>query len=487
MRVLLVYPAPPSADWPRGIFRSQWVPTGIACIGGLLRRGGHAVKVFVTEEQLVRNGLDWAATRAALQNLLREFRPDMVGLSLVTPGVAEGRWIAQQAKEICGSRTLVAAGGPHATALPEELLTAAPEIDLAVVGEGELTMVDLATGGPGPSVNGVVFRDNGQVVRTPPRPPVQDLDSIGPPDYDLFNMDYYVAPGRWMIHWLPLSATNIRTARGCTNRCQFCGGHLVSGVGVRFHSLGYVIEQMKEVRRRFNVEAVHFEDDTMGADRARLLELCERIRSADLHRQLKWDACLRVDQADAELLGQMKSAGCIQIEYGFESGSTDALRRLGKQTTADMNRRAVALTRQTGLRIFADIMLGLPGETRQDLDQTIKFLRWARPEVIIAGRLVPLPGTALYQSLDERVRQELDWGGYAYFQKPGRPVNFTAMEDARFDKAFREFLKYTVRPQTRWSFLRDTPAGDRAVRRDLWWKLASFAIRHPLRALRVPW
>ena len=94
----------------------------------------------------------------------------------------------------------------------------------------------------------------------------------------------------------------------------------------------------------------------------------------------------------------MKAAGCIQIEYGFESGSTESLRRLGKQTDIELNRRAVELTRRAGLRIFADIMVGLPGETVADFEATVKFLRWARPEIISAARLCPLPGTPIYKN-----------------------------------------------------------------------------------------
>jgi radical SAM superfamily enzyme YgiQ (UPF0313 family) len=463
------------------------VPTGIACIATVLRRGGHEVKVYVAEEQLVRNGFDWEAAQADLRALLEEFRPQMVGLSLVTPGVIQGRSIAADAKTICGPGTLVVAGGPHPSALPETLLEECPEIDVAVVGEGEITLRELAEQGPRPSVRGIVFRGDGGVVRTPDQPLVADLDTLGPPAYDLFGMDYYTRPGRCLIRWLKLAATNIRTSRGCTNRCRFCAGHLVSGVGVRSHSIPYVIEQMQYARRRLGVEAIHFEDDSIGADRSWLLGLCEQIRRAGLHRQLRWDGCLRVDQVDAELLSEMKAAGCIQVEYGFESGSSDSLRRLGKNATAEMNRRAVLLTRQAGLRIYADIMVGLPGETRRDLAQTLKFLRWARPEVVVGARLCPLPGTPIYQDLSPQARSTLTWGGFTYPEAPGQPVNLTAMPDRQFHRAQRAFMKYTIRPQVQWAFLRDTPPQDRAVKRALRRTLAGFILRHPLRALRVPW
>ncbi len=332
-----------------------------------------------------------------------------------------------------------------------------------------------------------MYRDGEAFVHTPPRPFVHDLDSLGPPAYDLFDMEYYTQANRWLIRWLPLRATNIRTSRGCTNRCRFCAGHLVGGLGVRFHSIPYVIEQVRHAVDTWGLEAIRFEDDTLGADRDRLLALCEALRQAGLDRRIRWDGCLRVDQADAEVLAAMKAAGCIQVEYGLESGSTDSLQRLGKSATADLNRRAVQLTHEAGLRIFADIMVGLPGETRQDLEATVRFLRWAKPEVIVASRLYPLPGTPIYAGLPQEVRRNLDWDAYAYFDDYAGGVNLTAMPAEEFQRWYRTFRRYFIKPQVARAMLRDTPPEWRQVRRNLRRTLRRFILRHPIRAARAPW
>ena len=141
MNVLLVYPAPPSSAWPKGAFRSRWIPSGLACIATVLRRGGHQIKIHLCEETLELNQYNRAAARAALQAQMREFHPELVGLSLVTSGVPEGAIVAEDAKTLLGPQTLVVAGGPHPTVLPEELLTSCPAIDAAVIGEGELTLL----------------------------------------------------------------------------------------------------------------------------------------------------------------------------------------------------------------------------------------------------------------------------------------------------------------------------------------------------------
>jgi len=486
MRVLLIYPAPPRSHWPRGLFRSLWVPTGPAYLAASLARAGHEVRIHVREEHLTKNGFDWDEAEARLRKLLEEFRPEMVGLTVTTPAVAETAEIARRVKETVGEHVLVAVGGPHATALPERTLEECPGVDVAVIGEAEETIVELAEKGPARDVAGLVFRADDSFVRTARRRPPKDLDGLGPRPYELFDMGHYARRNPWMIRWLNLSATNIRTSRGCTNACGFCAGHLVAGLGVRFHSIEYVIGEIERVVNRFGVEAIHFEDDTIGANRARLLDLCEALRRRELHKKVVWECCLRVDQADRELLRQMKSAGCIQVEYGFESGSDECLKRVDKRSSVEMNARAARLTREAGLRIFADVMIGLPGETEADIRSTVRFLRRARPEVISCNRLTPFPGTALYNALAPEVRDSLDWAGYTYLENPPFDLNLTAIPDERFETIYRRLLKYFFRPATDWARLRDMDEENARGRRELRGKIAKFALRHPLRALRLP-
>lgn len=487
MKVLLVQPASPRTHWPRGSFRSRWVPTGLAYLAAAARRARHDVRIHVREEELIKNGYDWAHANARLRALLAEFRPEAIGLSATTPLVPEAAALARLAKEVCGDSTLVVIGGPHATALPEATLAECPWIDAAAIGEGESTLVELLERGVGQDVAGICYRKEGGFVRTAPRAPERDLDALGPPPYDLFDMAHYTARDRWMVRWLPLRAANLRTSRGCPNTCHFCAGHLVSGLGVRFHSVPYVVELMRFAAERLGVEAIHFEDDTIGASRPRLLELCGAIRQAGLHRRVRWDALLRATQADPEALREMKAAGCIQVEFGFESGSDAMLRNLNKNTTVETNLRAARLAREAGLRIYADIMVGLPGETEADLRATLRFVRKARPDVISFSRLYPLPGTAIYNALSEADRAALSWADYAYMDAARLPVNLTAMPAERFNRLYHEIDKYWLGPALAWQLYRDTPREEASRRRLLARRLLRFCLIHPLRALRIPW
>lgn len=479
MKVLLIQPVPPSRYFPRNEFRNMHVPTGVASIGSLLKRAGHEVRVHVREEQLRKCNVNWAQTDARLEEELRSFCPDLVGVSVMTPFVEETERIARLAKELCSWDTRVVVGGVHPTALGREMLETTAEIDVAVIGEGEQTMLDLAGGNARATIAGILYRDNGKIVATGPRPVVANLDELAPIDYGLFDMAYYTAPTPWLVRWLKLPATNLRTSRGCTNACLFCAGHLVGGLGVRFHSVDFVVDRMRLVIERFGVRGIHFEDDTLGADPDRLVKICEAIRRRGLEKRVCWDGCLRVDQADTELLAEMKASGCIQIEYGFESASDRSLAAIGKKTTAAMNRRAVEMTRHAGLRIYANVMIGLPGETAEDLRATCDFLRWVKPDVLSFGQMVLLPGCALFQRIPEEKRRRLDYGLYA-FPMDGQGVNLTAMSDAEFARTRDKLFRYFAGPSVRQQLLRDAAPEDEADTRILRREMRRFMMRHPV-------
>ncbi|MFW6153811.1 MAG: B12-binding domain-containing radical SAM protein [Planctomycetota bacterium] len=480
MKVLLIYLTPPAAVWPQGRFLSHWVPSGVAQIATQLRAAGHAVRVIVRDEQLARLGFDWAAANRRLVEQLEAFRPDVVGLSVVTPAMSECRTISGMIKATGGPDVRVVAGGPHPTALPEQTLDECPDVDLAAIGEGEATLVELAGGAPPETIAGLAFRRDGGVVRTAPRRPQRDLDAFEPLAYDLFDMDHYTAPTPWMIRWRTYRAMNLRTSRGCPGRCRFCAGHVTAGVGVRFRAIDAVLERIRWAVDTYGVEAILFEDDTLGANADRLRALCDGLRREGLDKRIVWSGCLRVEQAEPDLLKTMRDAGCIQIEYGFESGSDRMLRAMSKNASVELNRRAVRLTREVGIRIFGDVLVGLPGETTEDFDATVAFVRWARVDVLGVAMLYPLPGTPIYDDLTDAQKRLAHWDGYAYPQRPGFLVNLTAMDDATYTRRYERFMRYLVRPAIDRQVLRDSPTADlrRRVRR--------FARRHPIRATRLP-
>ncbi len=485
MRVFLVYPGWPDHYWPRGAFRSHWVPLGLAHIASFLEKEGCEVRVLSSEEHMIKKNYNRAAVDEFIRGQLREFMPDLVGLSILTPGMIEAARIAGFAKSICGADTIVVAGGPHPTALPERTLREIPELDAVVTGEGELTVSDLISRGIGDDVPGLVFRSGDKFIATPPRPREKDLDLLGAPAYHLFDMKFHTEPNRWMVPWLNFKATNLSTSRGCLGSCLFCAGPLVSGHEVRYHSIDYVVDRIEHVVGAFGVEAIHFEDDSIGADPDRLVLLCEALRGSGLNK-IPWDCSLRVDQASPELLSEIKSAGCIMVEYGIETGSEELLEAIGKKTSLELNRRAVQTTREAGLRIFADIMFGLPGETEKDWDDTVSFLRWAKPEIIRAGLLCPLPGTAFFDRLPSDVRDSIRWEDYTYLNTLGLGLVMSGLPEKEVRSRYRKLDKYFLHPHLVRAMLRDSGPDEHELRRFLRKKIIGFALRHPIRAARLP-
>ncbi len=484
MKILLSYLTPPAAVWPQGRFLSHWVPSGVAQIATQLRAAGHDVQVIVRDEQLARLGFNWAAANRRLIEQVETFRPDLVGLSVSTAAMSECKTLSTMIKAAAAGEVRLIAGGPHPTAMPAETLAECPDVDLVAIGEGEATMVELAGGAAWDDVAGLAFRRDGGIVRTPPRRRQRDLDAFEPIAYDLFDMDHYTSPNPWMIRWRTYRAMNLRTSRGCPWRCRFCAGHVTAGLGVRFHSVDRILAQVRRAVETYGVEAILFEDETVGADAERLGALCDGLRREGFDQRIVWSGCLRVDQAQPDLLKTMRDAGCIQIEYGFESGSNRMLQAVNKHTTVELNRRAVRLTREAGLRIFGDFLVNLPGETTEDFDATVAFIRRARVDALGVAVLQPLPGTSIYHELTDDQKRLAHWDGYAYPQQPGFLVNLTAMDDQTFTRRYRRLVHDILRPTLDRQRLRDTPTDPhrRALRR----RVRRFALHHPIRAARLP-
>ncbi|MGC9453526.1 MAG: B12-binding domain-containing radical SAM protein [Phycisphaerae bacterium] len=483
MRSLLIRLTPPASAWPRGDFRCHWVPTGVAYLATALRRAGSDVRIVHREQQLMDAGFDFAQADNQLRHTLRSHRPEMVGFSTNTASVPELDRLSRMCRQELGGSAVLLAGGPHPTALPEQTLDECPALDAVAVGEAERTVEQIAQSGLRDDVAGLVIRRDGEYIRTPQRALEHDLDSLGEPAMDLLDWSFHTARSGWMIRYLPLRTVNVHTSRGCTNRCRFCAGHIIGGVGVRPHSIEYVTERVRFAVEQMEAEAVLFDDDTLGADPARLMELCDALCRAGFHRRIVWAGCLRVDQTSRRVLAAMKSAGCVQVEFGFECGSDAGLRAMGKGTTVDMNIRAAALTREAGLRVFANVILGTPGETTEDFDATVAMIRKIKPDVLSATRLCPLPGTAVFKKLTPRQRSQITWESLAYMNVP---CNLTAMSDEQFEKRYRRFRRYFFVPLLNHHRLRDGQPSPRR-RAGLRRRLQRFAVRHPIRALRVPW
>ncbi len=406
-------------------------PINLLYLHGVLKDKGYRVGILDLE---VEHHDD-----ASLDRYLRERAPRVVGISVLTPFYGSSLRISRLARQ---AGSVVVWGGSHPSAVPEETL-ANPEVDVVVRGEGEWTLAELldrlGTGSSLAGVEGVSYKEDGAAgaVHNPPRPLIEDLDSLPLPDRTALPLKLYrgaATPG------IAKNATVMFTARGCPGLCTFCAANVVHGRRYRYRSVGNIMEEVDRIAA-LGFEHIVIDDDTFVVKKERILEFC-RLMKRD-HAGLTWDCDSRVNTMDRELLTAMKDAGCLKLNFGVESGSPRILKLVRKGITLDQVVAAFDMARQVGIERQATFMVGHPTETREDLKMTWKLVKRLEPDYLFASVCTPFPGTQYHEYLKERgFLHSGDWDQYRFFNKsvPWRNEHFSGPELARErDRLLRGF------------------------------------------------
>lgn len=383
MRITLLYPPPwkiplpgqaadttgegPPAEYREGDLDPDFyqMPHGLLSLAAQAIRAGHEVTV------LNLSAYPWTRVEAVIAALDAK----LFGLSCWT---ANRRGVAITAKAIRKHhpRAHILVGGPHATALPREMLAHHAAIDTVAIGESEATLLDLiARLEAGSSTGGVpatAYRMGAQIRLAPGRPLIADLDTLASP-HEYFDTHI------------------VMTSRGCPWACTFCGAEASWGRGYRGHSVRYVLDDLEHAVRRLPVKMVHIKDDTFTTNRPRVIELCRGIRERKLN--FLWSCDTRVDVLGDELLREMRLAGCQQLSLGVESGSASILAKIDKKITVDKILESTELAKKYGIRVRYYMMLGNRGETEATFRETLAFLERAKPHQTLFSCLSFYPGT----------------------------------------------------------------------------------------------
>ena len=443
MKISLVYPLLSKARSLIDENKQYWPPLGLAYIAAVLEKYGHAVRIIDRDVLLRKNALDFARTDKATDELIDSINSDIVGIGGTTPTIADVYYIARRIK-VQNPRRRVFVGGHHVTSDPLLVLESCKYIDGVVRGEGEFTMLDIANGLPLEQIHGLTFRQNGKITANPDRPLCPNIDSIPMPARHLLDMKFYTRPNRYVSRNLSLRATSIFTARGCPYRCDFCAGPVFYGGKVRFHSSQRVIDEIRELAEKYEVEGIYFAEDMFLSDKRRAMEFMNLFKENGFGKKIKWFAQLRANIVDRELIKIMKNSGCVQVEYGFESGSQRILDLMNKKATVQQNILAARITREAGLRFQGNIIVGYPGETEQDFKKTVKFLWQVRPHTIGFNLFMPLPSTAVYNKLKERGDRIPSWDMIG--DQEAFDFNYADMPPGRFKKLYMKTRITTVLP-----------------------------------------
>lgn len=374
---------------------------GLLMLGAVLRRSGHRVRLLDASAL----GLTYEETIEEI----KEFRPEIIGLSAVTPSVVRTVKLAYMVKKIYPSIPIVV-GGPHITAVPERTMKDYPVFDYGVIGEGEHTIVDLvetlASGRTPSTVPGVAIRENGKIFFSSPRAPVKDMDALPFPAWDLldgFPHNYHPA----LFKYKRLPSAYIISSRGCPHKCIFCDTSVFSR-SIRFHSPEYILELVDYLVKKFNIKEIIFEDDQFLLRKKRVEKICEGILRSKWN--IAWSCSGRVNSVDdIGLLKLMKLSGCWQINYGIESGNQRILDFAKKEITINQIKKAVRLTHKAGILSKGYFIFGLPYETEETMRNTIGFAKSIPLDDISIFMLTPFPGSEMYDIAEQHGRIDKDF------------------------------------------------------------------------------
>ena len=417
MRLLLVRPP---ATFVRGSLAEAFeIPLGLMYLAAACERAGHDVEIYdpaveydldrmnAGDDGPVHVGASWEDVRARLART----PCDVVGVSnpfyTQYPNALETVRIAREVQP----RAKILMGGPHPTVEPARVLGEAPALDVVVRGEAEETIVDLLrafeAGTPLDGVQGIAFRDRREVVVTERRPYLTDLDALGRPAYHRIDLPKYMHrlrrddAGRWTLR--PHRVLTMLTSRGCPYECVFCSVHLHMGRQYRTHTPRFVLEHVQYVVEELGVHRVYFVDDNLGQDRERFEAILDGLISLrESGRDVTWETPngIRTDRLTFDLLKKAKRAGCRSIVLTVESGSQRVLDEvIGKRLDLDKVVEVAGWCKRLGLKARSGFIVGLPGETLEEMEETVRFARMLRRRFGIHGHLstaTPYFGTRLY-------------------------------------------------------------------------------------------
>jgi len=388
MKVLLLYPSWTGAYGLFGHFarrNSTWPPLNLALLAAITERHGHDVTIMDGEaEQLT---LDEMVERAVALN------PDIIGFTATSPFFHISKAVAEGIKR-SAPHIPIAVGGPHITIVKEKALL--PAFDFAFIGEAEESWPqfldryekkqDIS------AVAGIIYRKEGRAVSTGQPADITNLDALPFPARQHLQMPLYklgTLRGR-------LPFTSIQTMRGCPWKCIFCASEALKTTEMRVRSPRSVVEEMKQVVDRFGTKHFYIVDDVMTLWKEHILEICDRIDHEGL--DITFEGSTRANLVEDEVIARLVRSGLIRLSFGLETVDPEIRRTMKKQVPLEHYVRANGICNKYGVEALNSVMIGLPGETRDTVRATLKFLRNAR-EVKQANFAiaVPYPGTEFHE------------------------------------------------------------------------------------------
>jgi len=383
MKTLLMTPMA-AKGWP-----NYCPPIGLCYLKAcLLQAGLEDVKVIDMAQMSLTDA----------EQIVREEKPQVVGITCFTETRVNTLKTAGIVKAVTPGIKVIL-GGVHATLMYPQIMQHYPAVDVICLGESEVILVELLKAFERDDdlqdVKGIVYRQDGRIVKTAERETIKDLDSLPFPDYDdldlrIYKEAYPFGKGK--------PRASVVTSRGCPFNCTFCVARQVWKVW-RPRSPEKVVNEIEWLVSAYGFEIFSIADDLFTLNTQRTQEICEEILKRKL--RIKWSAQTRTDCVSKETLTLMKEAGCRVLQFGVESGSPTILKNLNKREKIEDAVSAFTWCQKVGIKTQCNIMVGAPGETRSTIEETKALIRQIRPDYLNVNILRIFPGTEIFRRAKE--------------------------------------------------------------------------------------
>jgi len=414
---------------------SQAPPLGICYLAASVRKSGYSVEI-----------IDAPALNIDLTHTIKEIakvNAELIGLTASTVSIYRASELAKELKRI-GIKAPIMIGGPHVSSLPRETLEEFKEFDIGVINEGELALPKIIAchkgGGKIGDIAGLVYRNGEEVVLSPPRKTIEDLDSIPYPAWDLLpDLPNHYKPSPHS--YLRLPSSSLITSRGCNGTCTFCARPFM-GEKYRGHSAEYTVGMIDHLVKVYGIKDIMFYDDNFLLDQKRVAKICEAILRRNY--KISWSCLARPEIISDDLFNLIKRAGCWQIAYGIESADQGILDNIKKRVTIERVEEIIRKTNEAGIHSRGYFMIGCPGETKETIEKTTRFITKSGLRDFHVTFCTPMPGAELFDTAHHYGEFERDWKKLGFWDPIFIPKGLTKQQ--LIDGHRRMYRKFYLRP-----------------------------------------
>lgn len=418
-------------------------PINLLYLSAVTEKNGFKTQILDAEALKLNVGL-------AVQEIL-EIKPKFLAITAMTLSIETAFLITKKVKA-ANKEIPIIIGGIHLTSLPEKTMTDYPYFDVGIIGEGEITIIELLNAltknTPLENIKGIIYRENNKLRATTERAFIENLNELPLPPFHLLSMfPKYYRPSFQKFKRSP--STLLLTSRGCPYQCIFC-----DSVGLknsyRSYSADYILELVKHLQNNFGIKDINFHDDSFTLQRNSTIAFCNALIKENI--DLTWSCQTRVDLVDPELLKLMKKAGCWSVAFGIESGSQKVLDYFKKGVTLEKTRQALDWCNYAGLETIGFIIMGHPLETKETMKETLSFLKQININYILPLYFTPFPNSESFIEIEKRGALEKDWNRFTTFN----PVFIPNGLDEYILQNYRKniYSSFYLRPKIIFKFLK---------------------------------